>query len=94
MDVLENTENEDLQEQDVSENGTEPEESPAESIPVSETENTSSTVSDELCAEILTEIKTGNEILGRMYALNVFMLAIMFSVMMYLIIKNNITKHF
>lgn len=86
---------ENIQEQDLSEDGAEPQKSDSENPEqVSIMENVPQTDSSELYAEILTEIKTGNEILGKMYAVEVFILAFMLFLFVYLIIKNNVTKHY
>jgi hypothetical protein len=90
--------NEVLQEQDVSENGTEteleqPEQTPAEGtqeVPASDINN----VSEDFYTEILVAQQSGNEILGKMYAMQIFLLVLLFAVLMYLIIKNNFTKLF
>lgn len=90
--------NEVLQEQDVSENGTEteleqPEQTPAEGtqeVPASDINN----VSEDFYTEILVAQQAGNEILGRMYAVQVFFLALLLCILTYLIIKNNFTKYF
>lgn len=89
--------NEVLQEQDVSENETEteleqPEQTPAEGtqeVPASDINN----VSEDFYTEILVAQRSGNEILGRMYAVQIFFLALLLCILMYLIIKNNSTKH-
>ena len=89
--------NEVLQEQDVSENGTEteleqPEQTPAEGtqeVPASDINNVS-----EDYTEILVAQRSGNEILGKMYAVQIFFLALLLCILMYLIIKNNSTKYF
>lgn len=89
--------NEVLQEQDVSENGTETElEQPEETlvdgtqeVPASDINN----VSEDFYTEILVAQRSGNEILGRMYAVQIFFLALLLCILMYLIIKNNSTKH-
>lgn len=90
--------NEVLQEQDVSENGTEieleqPEETPVDGtqeVPVSDINN----VSEDFYTEILVAQQSGNEILGKMYAVQIFFLALLLCILMYLIIKNNSTKYF
>lgn len=90
--------NEVLQEQDVSENGTEteleqPEQTPAEGtqeVPASDINN----VSEDFYTEILVAQQAGNEILGRMYAVQIFFLALFLCILTYLIIKNNFTKYF
>lgn len=90
--------NEVLQEQDVSENGTEteleqPEETPADGtqeVPASDINN----VSEDFYTEILVAQRSGNEILGKMYAVQIFFLALFLCILMYLIIKNNSTKYF
>lgn len=90
--------NEVLQEQDVSENGTEteleqPEETSADGtqeVPVSDINN----VSEDFYTEILVAQRSGNEILGKMYAVQIFFLALLLCILMYLIIKNNSTKYF
>lgn len=90
--------NEVLQEQDVSENGTEteleqPEETPVDGtqeVPVSDINN----VSEDFYTEILVAQQAGNEILGRMYAVQIFFLALLLCILTYLIIKNNFTKYF
>lgn len=52
-------------------------------------------VTDEtVYTEILTEIQAGNEILGRIHALDVFMVALMLFLFVYLVIKNNVTRHY
>ena len=87
-----------LQEQDVSENGTEteleqPEQTPAEGtqeVPASDINN----VSEDFYTEILVAQRSGNEILGKMYAVQIFFLALLLCILMYLIIKNNSTKYF
>lgn len=87
-----------LQEQNVSENGTEteleqPEQTPAEGtqeVPASDINN----VSEDFYTEILIAQQADNEILGKMYATQIFFLVLLLAVLMYLIIKNNFTKHF
>lgn len=86
---------ENIQEQDLSEDGAEPQKSDSENPgQASIMEDVPQTDSSELYAEILTEIKTGNEILGKMYAVEVFVMAFMLFLFVYLIIKNNATQHY
>ena len=98
-------EDENIQKQDLSEDGTGTEaqtvdpslgdgtEAPTD-VPALLEELQAEDVSGELNAEILTEVKAGNEILGKMYAVEVFTMAFMLFLFVYLIIKNNATRHY
>lgn len=98
-------ENENIPEPDVPENEAVPEDAETEEAPPADEEPhqedspegqvaSLDNVSADFYAEVREAQETGNEILGRIYAVSVFILALMFFLFVYLVIKNNITKHY